>query len=171
MLYPSAAFQEVTRAMVDIPSGLTIAAVALNGILAGASLDQCIKQLPARRRIGAVAYSVYSRASDLGNGVVWYAGLGVGAALVTIAAAVAAYFQGIGLGQSVPVYAAALLSVLHTLVTTRAAPLIFSQRRYATEAESEAALRSLFDHFARLQALRAFLQVLTFGTLLWAMGA
>jgi hypothetical protein len=36
---------------------LLIAATALNGLLAGASLDQSIKQLPARRRIGVLSYS------------------------------------------------------------------------------------------------------------------
>ncbi len=157
--------------MLDVTSGLMIAAAALNGILAGASLDQSIKQLPARRCIGAVAYSIYSRASDLGNGIAWYAGIGMGAAVVTIAAAATAYFQSISSAQSTPIYLAAVLSVLHTLVTTRAAPLMLSQRRYTADAESEHALRELFDRFARWQALRAFLQVLTFGTLLWAIVA
>jgi len=47
--------------------------------IAGASLDQSIKQLPARHCLN-VAYSAYSQASDLGNGIVFYAVLGVGAA-------------------------------------------------------------------------------------------
>ena len=67
-----------------------MAATAAGGLLAGASLDQSIRQLPTWHRIGLVAYSEYSRASDLGPGVLWYAILGVGAAVLTIAAAVAA---------------------------------------------------------------------------------
>jgi hypothetical protein len=67
---------------------LVIAATALDGLLAGASLDQSIKQLPARRRIGVIAYSAYSRAADMGTGILWYAILGVGAALLTIVAAI-----------------------------------------------------------------------------------
>ncbi len=39
---------------------LAIATTALIGPGAGMSLDQSIKQLPARRRIGIVAYSAYS---------------------------------------------------------------------------------------------------------------
>jgi hypothetical protein len=35
---------------------LLVAAAGANGLLAGASLDQSIKQLPARRRIGALSY-------------------------------------------------------------------------------------------------------------------
>ena len=68
---------------------LILAATATDGLLAGASMDQSIKQLPARHKIGPVAYSEYSRASDLGHGILWYGILGVGAAVLTIAAAVA----------------------------------------------------------------------------------
>ncbi len=74
----------------DITFVLILAATAADGLLAGASFDQSIKQLPARHKIGLVAYSEYSRTSDLGPGIIWYGILGVGAALLTIAAAVAA---------------------------------------------------------------------------------
>ena len=52
---------------------LLVAATAADGLLAGASLDQSIKQLPARHRMGVIAFSAYSRASDLGPGIIWYA--------------------------------------------------------------------------------------------------
>ena len=58
---------------------LVIIATALDGLLAGASLDQSIKQLPARRRMGVIAFSAYSRAADLGTGLIWYPVLGIGA--------------------------------------------------------------------------------------------
>ncbi len=69
---------------------LILAATAADGLLTGASLDQSVKQLPARHKIGLVAYSEYSRASDLGPGILWYGILGVGAVVLTISAAVAA---------------------------------------------------------------------------------
>src|SRR5919112_5254180 len=72
---------------VDAALGLIVASVAATGLLAGASMDQSIKQLPARRQIGVVAYSDYSRAADLGNGIAWYAALGVGGGLLTLVAA------------------------------------------------------------------------------------
>ncbi len=145
---------------------LTLIATALTGILAGASLDQSIKQLPARHRTGALAYSVYSRASDLGNGLIWYAAIGMGAALLTLLAAIVAFFHGVGMLGDLPLYIAAVLSVLHSLVTTQAAPLMHRQRN---QEQDEATLASLFDRFARWQALRASLQVLAFAMLLWAM--
>jgi len=49
--------------------------------------------------------------------------------------------------------------------------LLMSQRRYKANAEGEDSLKALFNRFARLQALRAFLQVLTFGLLLWTVVA
>lgn len=150
----------------DTTQILILAATAATGILAGASLDQSIKQLPARHRMGMAAFSAYSRAADLGNGVVWYAIIGVGAAAFTIAAAVVARLQGQAAGQAVPLDLAAALAVLHSLVTTQAAPTNFRQRRAMGD---EAALARIFNRFERWQALRAVLQVLNFGALLWAL--
>ncbi len=151
--------------MSDITFLLLVAAVALNGIVVGATLDQSIKQLPARHRIGATQYSIYSQAADLGNGIAWYGTVGVGSVLVTIAAAVVTFTRSSGLPSASWIYAAALLSILHSLVTTQAAPLMFRQRRYEND---EAALTALFTRFELWQTLRALLQVLTFGALLLA---
>jgi hypothetical protein len=145
---------------------LLIAATACIGLLAGASLDQSIKQLPARHRIGSVAYSQYSRASDLGRGILFYAILGVGSAALCIAAAIAAALQGLLLSRAVPIYAGAVLALLHTLATTQAAPTNFSQRKVAPD--DEAGLAGVFDRFARWQAVRCVLQVINFGVNLWA---
>ena len=79
--------------MTDMTLLLTLAATALNGITAGASLDQAIKQLPARYRIGSIAYSTYSKAADLGNGIPWYVSIGISAVLLSIGAALAALAQ------------------------------------------------------------------------------
>jgi hypothetical protein len=147
---------------------LALVATALDGLLAGASLDQSIKQLPARYRMGVVAFSAYSQAADLGNGIVWYAALGVGAAMVTISAAIGAWVTVAPAAGALPLWIAAGLSVLHSLVTARAAPTNFSQRKVANDA---VALAGVFDRFARWQALRAAVQVLTFGTMLWALVA
>src|SRR5918997_1199851 len=145
---------------------LIVAATATDGLLAGASLDQSIKQLPARHKIGPVAYSEYSRASDLGPGILWYGILGVGAAVLTIAAAVSALVQGVPPASATPLYVAAGLALLHSLATTQAAPTNFSQRRVVKD---EATLTRVFDRFERWQTLRVVLQVLTFGAMLWAL--
>lgn len=152
--------------MLNLTTALLIAATAADGLLAGASLDQSIKQLPARHRMGVVAFSVYSRSSDLGPGIIWYAILGIGAAVLTVAAAAAALLQGIALQHAGPVYVAAGLAVLHSLATSQAAPTNFRQRKVAND---EAALKAIFNRFERWQTLRVVLQVLTFAAVLWTL--
>jgi len=150
---------------------VAIAATALDGLLAGASLDQSIKQLPARRRIGAVAYSVYARAADMGNGFFWYPILGVGGALLTIVAAILALAQSAPTSVAWPLYLAAVGSLSHSFTTSRAAPTMLSQRHVAPTAENEPKLTALFDRFERWQTARVILQVVTFGLMLWALAA
>ncbi|PWT78927.1 MAG: hypothetical protein C5B60_00410 [Chloroflexi bacterium] len=149
---------------VTLPVILTFVAAGLDGLLAGASLDQSLKQLPARHRMGVSAFSLYSRSADLSpNGVVWYAGLGISAALFTLAASLATAVA--GSAHMVPILLAAVLSVLHSIVTSQAAPLNFHQRKVQSD---EAALATVFDQFERWQTVRVTLQVLTFAATLWA---
>jgi hypothetical protein len=146
---------------------LLVAATAADGILAGASLDQSIKQLPARHRMGMIAFSAYSRAADLSpNGIIWYAILGIGSALLTIAAAIVALFQGTAPVHAWPISIAAGLAVLHSFTTSRAAPTNFKQRNVLND---EAALAAIFNRFERWQTARVILQALTFAAALWAL--
>jgi hypothetical protein len=78
--------------------------------------------------MGMTAFSVYSRAADLGNGIAWYTIIGVSAAALTIAAAAVASWQGEAAGQAMPLGLAAVLAVLHSLATMQAAPTNCSQR-------------------------------------------
>lgn len=153
----------------DAVSALLTAAVVANGMLVGATLDQSIKQLPARRRIGAIAYSTYSRAADLWHGVPWYAGLGIGTALITVVAASAGLVDDDRTAQqTVALVAAVVLTLAHSAVTGRAAPANFAQRGVATD---ERALTQVLDRFERLQTRRAALQVVTLGVVVWALVA
>jgi hypothetical protein len=118
--------------------------------------------------MGVIAFSAYSRAADLGNGIVWYAIIGVGAALLTIAAAVDAYLQAAPGSVAIPLYLAALTSLLHSFTTTQAAPTLFRARQVKDDA---AQLTVIFDRFERWQTLRVALQGATFGLTLWALAA
>jgi hypothetical protein len=155
---------------IDVALGLLLAAVVANGLLVGASLDQSIKQLPARRRIGAVAFAAYSQAADLANGIVWYAALGIGTALLTLAAAIAGLTDHPHTAQRTAALAcAAVLTVGHSLVTAHAAPTNLSQRHVA--ADDEQALTLIFDRFQRLQTIRAALQTAALAAVVWALVA
>lgn len=153
--------------MVDALVILVVATTALSGIAAGASLDVSIRQLPARHRIGVIAYSVYSQATDLGTARIWYPPLGIGTLLLALATAVTAFFQQVALPHALPIYVAAILWVVHLLITLIwALPTLPRQRQVAND---EHQLAMLFNRFERLQTVRAALDVLIFGTTLWAL--
>jgi hypothetical protein len=137
---------------------LLMAAMLGNGLLAGASLDQVVKQLPARHRIGVIAFSDYSKAGDLGRGIAWYAALGIGAALLTVIAAVVGLAERPSAPAAAALWLALALTVAHSFTTLRAAPLNFSQRAAAGD---PARLAAIFDRFERWSTARATLQVLT----------
>lgn len=153
---------------VDFTLFVIIAATAVDGFLAGASLDQSIKQLPARHKIGVLTFSKYSRAADLGNGILWYSLLGIGALLLTMASGVAAFVEGIPKAIALPLYISCGLAILHTITTSQAAPTNFKQRQVS---DDEAALKKVFNEFAKWQTIRCVLQVMAFGTMLWGLVA
>jgi len=150
----------------DLSTSLITVAVVVNGLLVGASLDQSIKQLPARRRIGVLAFSAYSQAADLRNGVPWYATLGIGSALFTFVAAITALPTQSHASLMTALVVAAGLTLAHSATTAVAAPHNFSQRKAAGD---EQALARIFDGFDRLQTIRAALQTATLGALVWAL--
>ena len=153
---------------VNATLGLLIASLAFNGLLTGATLDQAIKQLPARRKIGAVAYSDYSRAADLGNGLIWYPVMGVGTAVLTVVTGAVGLSDGASGQRSAALIAIIAGSVLHMASTAAAAPTNISQRKAAGDA---VALEKIFNRFARLNAIRAILMVATLATVVWAIVA
>ncbi len=142
-----------------------IAATALTGLLCGASLDQSIKQLPARHYIGAKAFSTYAKAADLKNGIAWYAILGIGAALASLITAILAWKSHADQPLSLPLYLGGIFAVCHSICTSQAAPVYLSQKKVDTEAE----LEKLFNKFERIQTWRSVFVVLNLISNLWAL--
>ena len=143
---------------------LIVAATIFTGLLTGASLDQSIKQLPARHLIGLRNFSSYAKAADLKNGIVWYAILGIGSALTTVATVIVVWRFHSGEPYAFPVYTAGVFAIGHTICTTQAAPTYLGQKKV----ESENELKQLFDKFERIQTVRSVFVVLNFIALLWA---
>ena len=81
--------------------------------------------MPAWRKVGVEAWADYSRRADLGNGLFLYPFEAIGGALLTIAAALAFYFDPTApRSAGLPVYMGVVL-VLGGLVTTmKAAPIM-----------------------------------------------
>jgi hypothetical protein len=141
-----------------VVTGVTMAALVADAILAGFSLDKVIVQLPARRRMGVIDYARYARSADLGNGVALYAAVGVGAAVLTLAAFGAAVARDAPRAVIGLLAAAAILSVLHSAASARAAPTMF---RIGRAEDTEAALTPLLTRFARWSVARAVAQTAT----------
>jgi hypothetical protein len=129
-------------------------------------VDRLLVQLPARHRIGPVAYTHYARASDLANGRFVYPLLGISGPIFTWAALVVALRSGASSRIWVPLAVASVLCVLHSLTTARAAPTMMRVGR--SEDRSEL-IAPLLDRFTRWSWARAILQVLTAATLLWVL--
>jgi hypothetical protein len=153
---------------IDLTLILILAATLPTGLLAGISLDKALVQLPARHRMGVIGFAAFSRANDLGNGLIVYPVLGVSAALLTVVAAIAAVVQGISLAHAWPLYVSALLALLHTFTTLRAAPNMLKLRQPTND---EALIARTLDLFAQWHNLRTVLQILNFLMLLWAVAA
>lgn len=150
----------------NLVTSLIIFAVAINGLLAGLNVDTALVKLPARRRIGVVAYATFARGNDLGNGLFVYPLLGIGAALLTVLATVLAGASHSSMEVVLLLSLASVLSLLHTFATTRAAPVMLSLKEAS---DDEALLMAKLDRFARWHAVRAAFQVLAFFVLLWVL--
>lgn len=149
--------------------GLVIAAVVVGAMVAAASLDQSIKQLPTRRRIGALAYSDYSLAADARNGLFWYVPLALAWVVTTMAAAVVGWADHPEEQRALALAAMFVGVTAHVLVTgVFAAPALLSQRRAAGD---ERALERVFDRFERWQTVRALIDVATLTGTVWALTA
>jgi len=143
---------------VDTVRALLVLAVVANAMLVGAGLDQHIKQLPARHRIGVVAFSEYSKAADLANGVAWYGVLGIGSAVLTLITAAVGLHSVSRVDVTVALCCAIVFTLAHSVGTARAAPINFSQRKAAGDPER---LAVIFDRFTRWSRVRVGFQILT----------
>jgi hypothetical protein len=163
--------KEEQRMASPLTRRLSVAATALGGILAGASVDRSTVALPAWRRVGARPWATYSRQADLRNGLILYPLLGIGQPLLTIATAVAYRFDRTNSPRSaaLPTYAAAVLSVGHVFATTRAAPNMLSLRRI--DDNDLEALQGALRRFEQWQVVRGSLQALTFAANIWSLAS
>ena len=149
-------------------------ATMVDGLLAGASVDQSVEQLPARYRIGMRAYQRYSQASHMANGRFWLIPLGVGGPMLRVAAALRASSLRLPSSRALPVYVAGGLGVAHALSTIKAAGINWAIAPWQPperQISDETMLRDVFRRFERWQTVRATLQFLTFAAGVWALAA
>ncbi len=142
-----------------------LTALTLTGLLCGASLDQSIKQLPARHVIGVKAFSAYAKAADLKNGVAWYAFLGVGAALFSVLTAIIARKYHSDESYFMPLLTGGVFAICHSVCTALAAPTYHKQKKI----DSDDQLKKLFNKFERIQTFRSVFIALNLLAFLWTL--
>jgi hypothetical protein len=142
----------------EIPTKLAfLIAITSTGMLCGASLDQSIKQLPARHKIGMKAFSSYAKAADLKNGIIWYASLGITSVLSSVIIAILVWQQ-----QETKIflisYMGVFFAICHMICTLFAAPTYFKQKKIG----DEETLRTLFKKFEFISTTRSIFITLNF---------
>jgi len=136
-------------------------------LLGGAGIDRLIVQIPGWYRIGPTAFADYARATDLGNGLVFYPILGVVAPLSTWAALVVGLVSGASTAIVTLLVIASVPCLLHSLTTTQAAPRLLALRR----TNDPDAIAGLMNIFVRWSFPRAILQAFTAAVLVWTLVA
>ncbi|HKR84179.1 MAG TPA: hypothetical protein VJS37_08390 [Terriglobales bacterium] len=153
---------------------LLAAATIVDGLLAGASVDQSVEQLPARHRIGVRAYHAYTQASHMANGRFWLIPLGIVGPILRVAAIFWVYHLRLAEGAVLSLGIAAVLAVGHLLLTMRAGSINWALTPWQPperQIKDELELAKIFQRFERWQAVRASVQLLTFVVGVWALVA
>ena len=146
---------------------LLIGAVLLGGLLAGLDLARLAIEMPAWRQVGAVPWARFSRHADLGNGLVAFPLVAIGAALLTLAAVGAWWRAGrTPRAAALPLYAGALFVIAGMVTTAFAAPNMLSLR---SAGDDVAAIQRAFDGFELWGGIRSVMQTLAFMANVWAL--
>jgi hypothetical protein len=145
---------------------LTLIALATHLYGAGGSVDRVVVHLPARNRIGPLAYVQYARATDLGRGRVWYPVMNAIGGIALLAALGLALLLHASTRVTVALAVATVLALFVRMTTRVAAPTML---RAGRAGDDEAQVKPLLDRFARVSALRMTGLVLTSAALLSAL--
>lgn len=138
----------------------------LGGLIAGASVNRYVVEVPAWRHMDIIQWANYSRHADLGNGFILYPFLGIGLVIFSVAAGVGYYLDGKPEDAGLPVYLTALLAIIGIGLTRLAAPVMLSLK---TSGNNIHVLRHAFNSFHYWGSFRAAAQVLAFFASVWAM--
>ncbi|HVZ35608.1 MAG TPA: hypothetical protein VG963_24450 [Polyangiaceae bacterium] len=140
---------------------------AFEGLRAGAGTFRVLVDLPARFRIGPVAFAEFSRATDLSTaGFIFWAVYGIGGAAFTGTTWWVMRRRGAARRVRALCGAAALCSVFILVMTTQAAPLML---RVGSASNDVALLSHLIELFVRWTILRIACADLSFCALLMAL--
>ena len=138
----------------------------MDGIFAGIAVQKLFVELPTRKKIGAVAFARYARASDMGNGFYVYPGLAIGGMLLKVLIYVLALRAGYPPQVIVPIGLAVAFNIGVLVTTAFAAPQLLRLRRME---DKEELLSPLLEKFVTYSYPRAAFIGLQFAAMLWAL--
>lgn len=136
----------------------------LGGLIAGASVNRYVVEVPAWRHLSVQQWANYSRYADLGNGFYLYPTLGIGLVIFSVIAAVAYFLDSKPEDAKWPIYLTALLAIIGIGLTRLAAPVMLSLRTSGNEPK---VLMHAFNSFHYWGSFRAAAQILAFFTSVW----
>lgn len=145
---------------------LVVAATFADGLFAGIAVQKLFVELPARKKIGAVAFAHYSRASDMGNGFYIYPSFAIGGLLLKGLTYILALKSAYPLHVLVPLGFAVSFGIGVLVTTAFAAPQMLRLRRME---DKEELLSPLLENFVTYSYPRAVFMWLQFAALLWAL--
>jgi len=143
---------------------LVAATVVVSGLLAGGAGDRALLATAAWRHLGPAAWAAYSRQADLGSGLVVYPLVGIGGAVLAVAAAVS--YRSTPRSAAPPIYLAALCELGVMATTIKAAPIMLG----IADIDDPSALAHAFDQFSLWGlTIRGTLALLGFLSGTWAL--
>jgi hypothetical protein len=147
---------------------LAAGAAFFGGVLAGATANRALVQLPAFERIGVLSWANLIRAENHGVGSFFYIVIGLVALLLTIGTAIAFRFDRSARDlPKFPAYAAAVLAVASAVVTRAIlVPAMFGMR---AAGDNVTTLQRIFSINARWWGVNDLLHVFTFALNLWVL--
>lgn len=164
-IFQFTAFIALLWALMDADSTLNVLAIFINGLAAGIYFDTALVKLPTRHRIGVLPYANFARANDLGNGIIVYPSLAIGAALLVFTVTIIASIHGQQSQILYPLYVATFATLLALAGTGKAAPIMRSLKNTPNE---ERILTQKLNAFAQWNQFRAIFQIISFITMLRA---
>jgi len=127
---------------------LATAATAFGGLLAGATADRWIVQIPALHELGLATWSDYSRHADLSlRGFAFYPAVGIGHAILTVATAIVADGK-----MRTPARVAAILALGGMATTLKAAPFMLSVLHLGNNPRELEMARRGFEFWSAIRA-------------------
>lgn len=145
---------------------LIFLAAVIDGLFAGIGIQKLFVELPARKKIGSVIFSKYSRSSDLANGLYVYPVFAIGGMLLKVLIFILVLKYDYSRTIILPLASALTFSIGVLIMTAFAAPQML---KIGKTEDKEELLSPLLEKFVNYSYPRAVFMALQFLSVLWVL--